>query len=238
MNSSSVRYTYKRKPNEVQMARGRLKNALHDLVINSEDEETILPDVPDKEKHRGRPKKFKTEPEDADEVSASSSYPDQHQNQIHESFVMKLFDRSLDLSKYDESTPLYPICRAWMDNTPRSTTIKSYRSRRSPDPEIRENDGGEVLEKLQNRELDEITAMPAPLSTDLPRIPSSLLDDEDDAARKKTELSLKGASKAQLLAAHKQKWKKVREQWVNHTKSYQEQKYELNFQIIDALYKC
>lgn len=36
------------------------------------------------------------------------------------SYVMKLFDRSVDLAQFTEDTPLYPICRAWMANKPRS----------------------------------------------------------------------------------------------------------------------
>lgn len=34
-------------------------------------------------------------------------------------FVMKLFDRSVDLAQFKEDTPLYPICRAWIANQPR-----------------------------------------------------------------------------------------------------------------------
>lgn len=34
-------------------------------------------------------------------------------------FVMKLFDRSVDLAQFQEDTPLYPICRAWIANQPR-----------------------------------------------------------------------------------------------------------------------
>lgn len=30
---------------------------------------------------------------------------------IHQSYVMKLFDRSVDLAKFDERSTLYPICR-------------------------------------------------------------------------------------------------------------------------------
>ena len=33
-------------------------------------------------------------------------------------FVMKLFDRGVDLAQFDDSTPLYPICRAWIQNKP------------------------------------------------------------------------------------------------------------------------
>lgn len=33
-------------------------------------------------------------------------------------YVIKLFDRSVDLAQFSENTPLYPICRAWMRNSP------------------------------------------------------------------------------------------------------------------------
>lgn len=29
---------------------------------------------------------------------------------------MKLFDRAVDLTPFNEQTPLYPICRAWINN--------------------------------------------------------------------------------------------------------------------------
>lgn len=32
-------------------------------------------------------------------------------------YIVKLFDRSVDLSPYDELTSLYPIARSWMRNT-------------------------------------------------------------------------------------------------------------------------
>lgn len=41
----------------------------------------------------------------------------------HQSFIMKLFDRSVDLAKYAENTALYPVCRAWMVNQPRSNRL-------------------------------------------------------------------------------------------------------------------
>lgn len=39
---------------------------------------------------------------------------------FHHTYVMKLFDRSVDLAQFQEDTPLYPICRAWMANQPRN----------------------------------------------------------------------------------------------------------------------
>ena len=42
-----------------------------------------------------------------------------------DTYVMKLFDRSVDLAQFDESSPLYPICRAWMKNHPHSRGVAS-----------------------------------------------------------------------------------------------------------------
>lgn len=33
-------------------------------------------------------------------------------------YIMKLFDRSVDLAQFDEDSPLYPICRSWLKNRP------------------------------------------------------------------------------------------------------------------------
>ena len=35
-----------------------------------------------------------------------------------DTYIIKLFDRSVDLAQFSTSSPLYPICRAWMRNNP------------------------------------------------------------------------------------------------------------------------
>lgn len=35
---------------------------------------------------------------------------------VHVQHVMKLFDRKIDVGKFKNSTPLYPICRDWIRN--------------------------------------------------------------------------------------------------------------------------
>ncbi|XP_032297664.1 protein lin-37 homolog [Coturnix japonica] len=49
----------------------------------------------------------------------------------HNTYVIKLFDRSVELGQFSEGTPLYPVCRAWMRNCPtaRPTTCPT-----APDP--------------------------------------------------------------------------------------------------------
>lgn len=97
---------------EVVQARGRLKGALQDVINVTEDEEDVEVSAP----NRGRPpKRLKKE--------ISPPPPPQPAPPVHQSFIMKLFERSVDLAKYNESTSLYPICRAWMLNQPRSAAI-------------------------------------------------------------------------------------------------------------------
>ena len=48
-----------------------------------------------------------------------------------DTYIMKLFDRSVDLAVFDEDSPLYPICRAWLKNNPHSREPPP----RSPTPE-------------------------------------------------------------------------------------------------------
>lgn len=57
--------------------------------------------------------------------NCSDSARKRRQNEVpiapfHHTYVMKLFDRSVDLARFEEDTPLYPICRAWMQNQPRN----------------------------------------------------------------------------------------------------------------------
>ena len=42
------------------------------------------------------------------------------------SFVMKLFDRSVDFAQFNEDTPLYALARAWMQNKPYGTKSMDF----------------------------------------------------------------------------------------------------------------
>jgi len=52
---------------------------------------------------------------------------------LPDTYVMKLFDRSVDLAQFEEDSPLYPICRAWMRNQPHNKNLAPQN--RSPTPE-------------------------------------------------------------------------------------------------------
>lgn len=146
-----------------------------------------------------------------------------------ESYVMRLFERSLDLSKYKDKTPLYPICRAWMANQPRNPQVAVFNTDGSVQAVKREDDAEEILAKLKSGELKVVTQMPRARNTELPIIPSVLPQTQDE--------SLKDASKEELLAANVTHWKRVREHWLKHAQKYEHERYEIIDQIMDAVCK-
>ena len=46
-----------------------------------------------------------------------------------DTYMVKLFERSVDLAQFPEDTPLYPVCRAWMQNDPQIPS-NNHHSRR------------------------------------------------------------------------------------------------------------
>merc|ERR1712025_1468211 len=68
---------------------------------------------------------------------------------FHHTFVMKLFDRSVDLAQFPDFTPLYPVCRAWMKNDPHNTNMAPRL--RTPTPEPEENgQNGDIEEPVDD----------------------------------------------------------------------------------------
>ena len=57
-----------------------------------------------------------------------------HDTAFHHTFVMKLFDRSVDLAQFAENASLYPVCRAWMKNQPHNTSFAPRLRTPTPEP--------------------------------------------------------------------------------------------------------
>lgn len=86
---------------------------------SSEDEEKD--DVPTKKS------KVKVEKEDSPAMK-ESKLPKVVKPSQQASYIMKLFDRSVNLAKFSENIPLYPLCRAWMNNAPRQLPAKTEKN--------------------------------------------------------------------------------------------------------------
>ncbi|XP_016927992.2 protein lin-37 homolog [Drosophila suzukii] len=151
-----------------------------------------------------------------------------------ESYVMRLFERSLDLSKYQDGTPLYPICRAWMANQPRNPAVAAFQTDGSTTAPKREDNGEEILSKLRSGEMKMLTELPQPKPTNLPIIPPRL---EFSQEEKKREKALEGADALELLSSNVARWKKVRGHWLKHAQKYEHDRYNLIDQIMNVVCK-
>ncbi|XP_076016880.1 protein lin-37 homolog [Genypterus blacodes] len=122
-------------------------------------------------------------------------------------YVIKLFDRSVDLAQFHTSTPLYPICRAWMRNNP---------SVREPDPppspphsmieeEVTDmfNGKGQNVYRLPPPAACPISSSGEPVNLRIPQI-------EKPTVTKPTDLAPVSGS---LICDHMERWKKIRQKW-------------------------
>ncbi|EDW48578.1 protein lin-37 homolog [Drosophila sechellia] len=151
-----------------------------------------------------------------------------------ETYVMRLFERSLDLSKYRDKTPLYPICRAWMANQPKNPAVGAFQTDDSFTATKREDNGEEILSQIKSGEIKMINQLPQAKATDLPIIPPRLEFSQED---KKREKALQGASTYDLMFSNMNRWKKVRGHWIKHIKKYEKERYEVIDKIMSLVCK-
>uniref|UniRef100_G1PII3 Lin-37 DREAM MuvB core complex component n=1 Tax=Myotis lucifugus TaxID=59463 RepID=G1PII3_MYOLU len=104
-------------------------------------------------------------------------------------YVIKLFDRSVDLAQFSENTPLYPICRAWMRNSP--TVREHERSPSSPLPPLPEDEEGSEVTTSKSRD---VYKLPPPTSLS-------------------TQASEPSPSPSTLIYRNMQRWKRIRQRW-------------------------
>lgn len=148
------------------------------------------------------------------------------------SFVMKLFDRSVDLASFRPNAPLYPVCRAWMSNSP---TAKMPRRDLSPSPEpLPDSDVSEngLIYRLPSpgKTCSEMTEE---LSRD-PRIPSPVPQPEETLDIHAD--SSQAPSKETLLNGHLQRWRVIRNKWKDASQLNQS-RYSESYTILKAMYE-
>lgn len=146
-------------------------------------------------------------------------------------FVIRLFDRSVDLAQFSEDTPLYPVCRAWLRNAP-GAKVPERPSTPTPSEE------GDVV----NGSSQNIYHLPLPVPCPVTesgdpvnlRIPSPFPRDEDQL-----NLSIPAEqtpSMTTLICRNMERWKKVRQRWKDA--SYQnQQRYTQSMKILKEMYE-
>ncbi|KAM9782926.1 protein lin-37 homolog [Neosynchiropus ocellatus] len=123
-------------------------------------------------------------------------------------YIIKLFDRSVDLAQFNNGTPLYPICRAWMRNNPtvREPAVTSLSPSHSmPEDEVADmiNGKDQNVYKLPPPVVGPCTSSGEPINL---RIPPS----EKPTVSKSTPSAPASGS---LLCNHMERWKRIRQKW-------------------------
>nr|XP_034832183.1 protein lin-37 homolog [Maniola hyperantus] len=196
--------------NDVSTARGRLKGALLEMMepANEESDASTEYAPARRERRRSSPKQIpwyqrphrKHIPLDRKEhLSLEDDKPEMRpKSPQRQSYVLKLFDRSVDLSQFKEDSPLYPICRAWIANQPKAN-YKSYLNEEPEEPPSEDS-----------------IELPGPEGPVISRIPS-LLPEQKACSKDSIDLNYLSApppSREQLLQQHMSRWVAVRGAWL------------------------
>ncbi|XP_078479995.1 LOW QUALITY PROTEIN: protein lin-37 homolog [Lampetra planeri] len=122
-------------------------------------------------------------------------------------YIIKLFDRSVDLAQFNTNTPLYPICRAWMRNNP---SVREPAASPSPAHSMVEEEITDTINgKGQN-----VFRLPPPT-----RCPSSTSGEPVNLRVPQTEKPCVSKStdsipvSGSFLCDHMERWKKIRQKW-------------------------
>ena len=151
---------------------------------------------------------------------------------FHHTFVMKLFDRSVDLAQFRGSTnyPLYPVCRAWMRNEPANTGLAPRERTPTPEPgsdSDHESDAGDVYKLPPHA--------PIPADGPSPRIPPA--PPVQTGAELDLDLDQTDAPPpALLLSNHLVRWWGVRKAW-KQAANENEERYSKSLTVLKEMFE-
>ncbi|XP_041767383.1 protein lin-37 homolog [Anopheles merus] len=192
----------------VALARGRLKGALKTANQSSDDNSSFDDSEEESQVKRKR-------------IDAPA---------INQSCPLTLFNRCIDVARFRENAPLYPLCRAWVKNNPREKVEEATMS--EPRRRIKREHNPDIVNQFVSGELLEITEMPRPESTQLEPFLSVKPEPVGDF-----DIDKSSKSKEELIEEHREQWKKIRESCIAHRKKYNEVRYGTSFKLLEALKK-
>ncbi|BFZ07219.1 hypothetical protein BsWGS_10258 [Bradybaena similaris] len=227
--------TSKGKQAEVTSARIRLDATLQHLVDRRDDsqdasegensapltESTSIKPVLSPKKSNAKPNRKRKRRNDSSDLDNADE---------QQTVIMKLFDRSVDLALFPEDTPLYPVCRAWIQNRPHDRSLGTILGRPlSPKQE----------EEYMSDGYPNVYEMPLPIKSedgclyDL-RIPVPLPPPQEKLDMYMDSKSAPASE--QLLLNHMHRWKEVRNRW-HEASIMHEMQYAGSLQLLKEMFE-
>ncbi|CRK99098.1 CLUMA_CG011984, isoform A [Clunio marinus] len=204
-------------------ARSKLNKALEKVETEQEKEKEQQESSEESETEVRRKKSVKAEKEDSP-VIKEQKLVKPIKPVAQPSYIMKLFDRSVNLARFSEDSPLYPLCRAWMENQPRSALPIKHEF--SPDTlNIQTVEEGDVVEMPKIR----IRKSTKPV---IPRKESKVdIKDLDKA------IDSEIWTKEKLLDFHRSRWAEERAKHIETMKNFEEKHFAANLELLETLIK-
>lgn len=141
--------------------------------------------------------------------------------------MLKLFDRSVDLAQFNDNSPLYALCRAWVKNpvTAESKEL-DFENEEQQTESMNVDETEELIYQLPD---------PEPSKRDL-RIPKSVKKPTTSMKEiDKAINSLKNEKMTTLLEMNKKRWKEVRSEWKKASLE-NEKRYRKSWLILKEMY--
>lgn len=228
--------------NDVLVARDRLKGALRELLQHSDSGSSA------ESSEESSPPEYKHQIKKLESILPSKSMRFQQAKKIrrrrqvpmdtafHHTYVMKLFDRSVDLAQFREDTPLYPICRAWMANQPRNPNLVP--KIRSPSPEILNEINANSNLFDSDNDVHDVYSLPAPLPREEAwprnRVPSPITLPKEELNLDYEGQTLR--SRDTLMRDHISHWTAVRKKW--HQQAHKnEHRFEHSANVLGTMFR-
>lgn len=212
-------------------ARSKLNQALENVEEDLEKEKELQAESSESEEEEeeeeeeiipAKKTKVKAEKDDSPVVK-EQKVPRPIKQAQQASYIMKLFDRSVNLAKFTEETPLYPLCRAWMSNAPRQLT--SIKVEKSSEPTVHPFEEGDVIEMPKIR----IRKGGKPL---VQRKEVKIDHDELDKS-----IDSEIWTKEKLLEFHRGRWEGERQKQIDNSRNFEEKHFAANLELLESLFK-
>ncbi|XP_015191880.1 protein lin-37 homolog isoform X1 [Lepisosteus oculatus] len=165
-------------------------------------------------------------------------------------YIIKLFDRSVDLAQFTSSTPLYPICRAWMRNNP---SVRERAGSPSPPPSLVEEEVADMLNgtgtnvyRLPPPTPCAVAAHREPISLRIPPIEKAPVSEVSPAVLGRQmgaplsggryEVCATPPAPSALMFNHMEHWKRVRQKW-KEASGRNQLRYSESIKVLKEMYE-
>ncbi|XP_064900068.1 LOW QUALITY PROTEIN: protein lin-37 homolog [Columba livia] len=214
----SVKVKVEKPDLEATSARSRLDAVLQGLLERSHGPREASPTAPGKRPSGRFPQQRRKKRREADEG------PDPAQ-QRPSTYVIRLFERSVELGQFPDETPLYPVCRAWMRNCP---VGRGQGAEPRPAPAHHRGpgacwEGGGCIRAAPPRPPPAPPASPPPLGPDPDAPPPDQVHDP-------------APSMSSLIYKNMERWKRVRQRW-REAGQRQQQRYANSLRLLRIIYE-